>query len=558
MRLERHFMQFRDLDRQTLIGMADLFQDTASPPKNGRQAVSLWPRADAFCSILLPYQQRSISFIKQALSGYGTYHPYNGCYLGASPGLGKTRMATAGLLHAGFSKRTRVLVTGPLAARGSWCNQDSDLPTCFGISPQPLESLSDCRGWSSGWAYMHFDIIAKYWSSLKPEAIIVDEAHLLSNTSSNRTSAMRNLSRYESVQSRLLLSATPAPKTRLDLYPQLVIMQPGSWSEGAEEFGIRYYGGHREQTRGGNQSYMVFEKPTNTDELRRRLCDFTLRYGRWDVEDLGAAPVRRRAIEVDVKAETAQEYWDILEEIKKQRRDLIESYDIVTVLGKKMRMTPDGLRSMGYRGPKIKGPRQLIALSQAISALARAKAPKAAGIAVEALKRHKLVVVFTGRKKSASLIVGMLKDLGIKTAGPLTGELAPDKRWGVCKEFAGWDTGVLVGTRDSTGISNHYLSKATCAIIVAPHWNPDGNLQAEGRLLDVSEAGLVDKEVIYVLGKGSAVDRKILDLIDEKEKESTRLMGESEASALAATLLDGEDSARRSFRKIWETMHDGN
>ena len=465
-------------------------------------------------------------------------------------------MATAGLLHYGLTKNSKVLVMGPLAARGSWCNEDSDLSRVFGIVPQMLHNHQDIRNWTSGWAYIHLEIIASHWSSLTPEALVIDEAHLLANSSANRTYAVRNLSRYKSVQARLLLSATPAPKTRMDLYPQLVIMQPGSWSGGTESFGVRYYGGKRQHTYGGNQSYMVYEKPTRTDELRRRLCDFTLRYGRWDVEGLGAAPVNRRAVEVDVKAETAEEYWKILEEIKKTKREAIESYDVITVLGKRMRMTPEGLKSMQYRGPKQKGPQHLIALSQAISALAKAKAPKAAGIVVDALKRHKLVVVFTERRASAQLIVDMLKEKHIPVSGPLTGQLAPDKRWGVCKEFASRDSGVLVGTRASTGISNHYLSKATCAIITAPHWNPDGNLQAEGRLLDVSQAGLVSKEVIYVLGKGSSVDRKILELINEKEQESIRLMGESEAGNLAATLLAGEGSAQKSFKQLWEAMHD--
>jgi hypothetical protein len=64
------------------------------------------------------------------------------------------------------------------------------------------------------------------------------------------------------------------------------------------------------------------------------------------------------------------------------------------------------------------------------------------------------------------------------------------------------------------------------------------------------------REVLYVLAAGSAVDRRILELIEQKEKESTAILGESSEAALAASLLAGEGSQERSFKEVWESMQE--
>lgn len=542
------------------MNLTRLFAGGVTPHDKGSDAVAAWPEWLRSPPSFKAYQRRCMSFMHQGLTSYGLRsHRGSGCYLAASPGLGKTRMGVAGLLSAGISGQDPVIVVGPLAASESWCATDADPQQVFGITVDPLAT-----GRGHTWVYLHVEVLAKHWEDLadvlQPTAIIFDEAHLLSNPGADRTQAAYHLSRFPSVQKRLMLSATPAPKTRMDLASQLRIMQPEQW-ESPVDFGMRYYGGRYEQNR-GNIGYYVFEEPTNTEELRARLDLFTLRFGRWDVAELGAGRIQRRAIEVDVRGEYADRYWEKILEARsdwKAARALARESDIwVSLFGKRVRMTKGGMiagKDSKSRQPKNTGPNHLIALTRAIGALALAKVAPSIDIIVERLGVHRMVVAFTEIKEAAARITEGLRARGVATWGPLTGDELPHKRWPVCQEFAAAGRGALVATRASTGISNHCLSEVTCAVITAPWWNPDGNIQTEGRILpkpgDPKDG---DREVIYVLAKGSAVDQRILELVEMKEQESRAIMGESEASDLAASLLFGEGQQEQSFKEIWEAM----
>ena len=163
---------------------------------------------------LRPYQREGVAFIRA--TDYLTY-------LGDPPGLGKTIQAiTAALYLPG-----RILVIAPAGARDVWKREIESMTT---------ESVFVFRPTSKKVPTNEKFVVASYDALLsrqdqllkvKPDLVILDEAHYVKNKEAERTKAVHDS--LISIPRRLLLSGTPAMNRVDEVRKQLEFIHPGEW-----------------------------------------------------------------------------------------------------------------------------------------------------------------------------------------------------------------------------------------------------------------------------------------------------------------------------------------
>jgi superfamily II DNA or RNA helicase len=167
---------------------------------------------------LRPYQRAGVAFIRA--TDYLTY-------LGDPPGLGKTITAiTAALYLPG-----RILVIAPAGARDVWKRE---------IESWTTESVFVFRPTSKKTPTNEKFVVASYDALLsrqdqllkvKPDLVILDEAHYVKNKEAERTKAVHDS--LISIPRRLLLSGTPAMNRVDEVRKQLEFIHPGEWGDEA-------------------------------------------------------------------------------------------------------------------------------------------------------------------------------------------------------------------------------------------------------------------------------------------------------------------------------------
>ncbi len=475
------------------------------------------------------YQRQSVTFLRNVTREAG------GAILGLDAGLGKSITGLQALWLDGYLQRPGLIV-GPLGARGVWCEPESDALRHYSLSVMPLEGTTpnvDILKSGYQWFFIHYDVLPN-WQSwlfqyLRPASIIFDEIHYCMNPDGKRYKSALAIAGYKGTERRYGLTGTPIPKTRMDLFGQLAVVQPGQWSSSKYPYGIRYCNARRMSHNEG-LGHWVFDGQTNTDELRARLAGVYLRFTKADVASDLPKLVRHR-IDVTLPPDVQREYNQAKNSILKWMEE------------KGRRNAPTKL-ILGDTEIKIEDERpqalQLITVSALKSILDRGKLPQAHTVINDLLKQHRRLVVFTWKRDSAKQLYSQLvlsyKNTQLEIFGPIDG--ADD--WGVrratAKQFAKANWSVLVATRGSVGIAINELATADACLQVTPDWNPDGNLQAESRL---HREGATSPEIhsYYMLAKNTLDDR-VLHLIESKSKEATALAGHDRAGMSLASDLD--------------------
>jgi len=163
---------------------------------------------------LRPYQRAGVAFIRA--TDYLTY-------LGDPPGLGKTIQAiTAALYLPG-----RILVIAPAGARDVWKREIESMTTesVFVFRPTSKKVPSNEK-----FVVASYDALLSRQDQLlavKPDLVILDEAHYVKNKEAERTKAVHDC--LISIPRRLLLSGTPAMNRVDEVRKQLEFIHPGEW-----------------------------------------------------------------------------------------------------------------------------------------------------------------------------------------------------------------------------------------------------------------------------------------------------------------------------------------
>ena len=165
---------------------------------------------------LRPYQREGVAFIRA--TDYLTY-------LGDPPGLGKTIQALVAALYL----PGRILIIAPAGARDVWKRE---------IESWTTESVFVFRPTSKKTPTNEKFVVASYDAllsrqdqllAMKPDLVILDEAHYIKNKEAERTKAVHDS--LISIPRRLLLSGTPAMNRVDEVRKQLEFIHPGEWGD---------------------------------------------------------------------------------------------------------------------------------------------------------------------------------------------------------------------------------------------------------------------------------------------------------------------------------------
>jgi SNF2 family DNA or RNA helicase len=460
-----------------------------------------------------------------------------GIIVGCDVGLGKTMISLQSLWLDGFLQK-KGLVIGPLAAADTWCSEKGDPWKHYGLKIKPLtSSTADVRElYGADWFFIHFDIV-EYWqavifANLQPASIVIDEIHNLCNTKSRRHQSVRALSFCNSIVRRIGLTGTPIPKDRMDLYGELEILQPNQWGTYVD-FGVRYSNGHREALT-EEKSFWVFDAETRTEELRARLAGTYLRLTKQDIVDSVLPKLIREPINIELNPEVRAEYQKAKADIVRFREERRLGQPLPT----KIR-----IGSMDYDMPRDKlAGAPLVITTTLKSILDKGKIAKASSVVKDLMAKHRKLVVFTWQIDAAKLLVKELKPhfekAHVGLFGPITGNITDlEKRIAIATEFAQCSApAVIVATRGSAGVSINVLNCADAVLQVTPDWNPDGNIQAEGR---VHRKGNTYPEVhSYYMLAPKTLDDRVLELIRTKAECARSLSDQDEDGLNLACELD--------------------
>jgi len=479
---------------------------------------------------LMDHQRRSVGLCRLVCRESA------GILVGADIGSGKSIVALQSMWLDGFLAKSGVII-GPLAARDTWCGEDSDARKHYGLHVHPVSgTVALPKYFEPGrWYFCHYDILG-YWHStifrdLKPESMIVDESQDLCNPRSDRHKSAKSLSMCSCIKRRILLSGSPIPKNRLDLYGQMAIAQPLQWGSWVD-FGVAYCNGHKESHTEEGEGHWVFDGRTGTEELQARLAGGYLRYTKDQIaEDL--PKLERHRIDIELDSESKDAYHLALTDIRKYRETLEHGAPLPSKIS---------FGGVAFTVPKSKPPAaELLVTSALKSILDAGKLPHAKRVIEDLLAAgHRKIVVGTWRRESAKILLNSLTNgpgaLKIRVFGPVTGNMEWGKRLDLAQQFARESgAAVYVATRGSVKYSINALSAADACLQITPDWNPDSNLQFEGRMHRKGNPNALVHS--YYMLSPDTLDDRILELLRDKGREAVEISSaDTEGAHLAADL----------------------
>lgn len=478
--------------------------------------------------LLEDHQRRSVTFIRQATP------QRQGCILGAFAGAGKTIPTLQALWLDGYLHRS-LLICGPLSSRETWCGPNSDAKRHFDMDVCPLVGTTPNERLlqEHQWFFIHYDIVGPWLSVLgrafTAASLVVDESQDVCNFSAQRTKDVIALSKKSTIERRVLLSGTPIPKTRMDLWAQLAIAQPNQWSDTPHKFGVRHLDGKRLSHEEG-QGHWVYEGESNTLELRARLAGVYLRYT--DEVDSTIPKLKREVIDLSKDVDLT-EYWTAQASGVKKKGPKKDKKPSETIKAGNLDISLDAPRIPDQ--PKTHYPAQLVSLTQLIVLLEKAKARASVSEIVKRTGQYEKLIVFCWMRETAKLIAQELKRYANQAypadwiVGPVDGSIVEDKRVPYLRKFAELDRGVFVCTRGAFKTSRNELACASLAVQISPGWNPSENIQTEAR---IKRKGNSHAEVtaLYFRVPGT-VDDLFLSILEKKAKES-RAMADADTQGL--------------------------
>lgn len=166
---------------------------------------------------------------------------------------------------------TRPVWRGELRALGSLGGEDD----FFAFQGNEIREDTWARAGRARFWFIHYELVSVWMPRLlvnpvgRPSVVVIDEAHWLRNSRSQRTG--RVLKSIATISKRILLTGTPVANRPRELWSLLTILD-GTHSWGSEyAFRLRYCGGY-------DAGYGLQDsEPTNTEELRARLRNSYLR-----------------------------------------------------------------------------------------------------------------------------------------------------------------------------------------------------------------------------------------------------------------------------------------
>lgn len=391
--------------------------------------------------------------------------------LADDPGLGKTWQA----IEWARRRQHRKLVVAPKVVLGQWREA---IRIRHSTTGDDVHTRLRASTWGVGeWNIVNYEYLPKLEEVQGDFDLIVDEAHLCTNTKAARTKHILKLS---SNASRVLLLTGTPPAQPSRLWPFLLM----TGERDAKEFfpyALRYCGAER------NDFGWDFSGATHLDELKDELVHVMVRRTKAEVlSDL--PPIMRTTLVIDNEAGTTGDRNAIIK--------LDNEIEHRVALGHKI----DGIGEI-----------------QSLRAAASRQKIKTTIEYIQALGPTKVVVFCQFRETMQALIEGLADELPLEESGVavIHGDTSDDLR----QELISWfkkpaenEWNVLILQSGVGGLGLDGLQVASTAIVHDLPWTKDELDQIESRLHRQGQKSSVN--IVSVLST-SRVEKKMLAAIQE-------------------------------------------
>lgn len=416
-----------------------------------------------------------------------------GTLLGDEMRVGKT--LTAAFSHE--PEMGKLVVIAPLIAREVWLGwlrriwPDTEIGIMVGKAYDPEQARKPI-------VFGHYDIIT-HWQNGDPiGTLILDEGHVLTNSTSYRSTAATLLANR--AERAIVCTGTPiwnmpvGKKRGSGLWAVLGLIAPGAFG-GFHDFARRYAA--PQSTAYGT----VYTGLSNGDELTARLSEVMIRR-RWIDVQQDLPPITRSVAIVDLTP--------------KQRREL----DIAAQNLRESDRTSTAAELARYR-----------------DALSIVKLPATVAVAEKSLTNGEPVVIWTWHRDTADALLQLLGAGGFEVYA-MTGDTAQHRREMIMAQWKQHKAAALIVTM-AVGQVGIDLSHSHQPIFAEIDWTPAMISQAEMRTFHPSRA----MNVTYVVAD-HFVDRKIVDALVRKFESASPIdlsTGEAAIASINSAFRGVED-----------------
>lgn len=466
---------------------------------------------------LFPHQQEGVAFLVE----------HQKAILADEMGLGKTRQAILAALQ--ITKGGIVLC--PASLKTNWARE------ILLVDPDANIAIADAAatyhyntgdGYSSNWYIANYDIadrerIGSEIGAFMPTTLILDEAHYIKSSSTNRTKAAL---RYADMASAVfLLTGTPILNRPMELYTLLeAIDHPLAFTKDGKP---NWYGYARRYCAAYQREFWRIVKDKSgkvvidpsTGRPMRRKFSFLDTSGASHLDELAeklSTAYLRRTKEILGDKLPAKIIDNVPIEIAPEYRKAYESAwdDYMTYL----QNAPEGSEKKDLGNIDLA--RHIIEINKLKQVASRGKVPHVVEAAAEIIENGEKVIIFTQYKETLANIVAELKARKIRGV-KLSGDDNAQARQTAVDYFQHKDEIKAFVANIKAGGVGLTLTAASTVLFADMEWTPALHSQAEDRAHRIGQNRLVN--VHYYVAK-ETVDEDIVDLLGKKQQVITKVL----------------------------------
>ena len=451
---------------------------------------------------VFPHQEKGIKFLLTK----------NNRILGDDMGLGKTLMSTIASIESGAEK---ILIVCPANAKINWFREVNAY-----IPEEDITIIKSGHWAPKKYTIINYDILKNFHTIIDGrktykdyeiirhlddegfDLIILDEAHMVKNPSSNRAKIINQISK--NIKRRWLLTGTPLANRPMDFFNLLKICDSpvtASW----KQYAFRYCDGKKFKKKLKNGNYRdiwITDGASNLEELHDRTKNLILRRKKDDHLDLPPKIVAPYYIEIDDMGEYNRVFDEYLEWAKSE-------------------------------GKRLGAGRHMVELIVLRKYLALEKTKQSIALAEQAIENGKKVIIFTNFTHSFDTLMKHFGKLAVGHNGKMNGT---QKQNSVDQFQNNPKIKVFVGNLISAGTAIT-LTEAEVVIMNDLDFVPANHSQAEDRAHRIGSTSTTNVYYPIVVG---TIDEMMFKILEKKRRIIDTVIGDEHVSMDIEEDLFGE------------------
>lgn len=451
---------------------------------------------------VFPHQEKGIKFLLTK----------NNRILGDDMGLGKTLMSTIASIESGAEK---ILIVCPANAKINWFREVNAY-----IPEEDIAIIKSGHWAPKKYTIINYDILKNFHTIIDGrktykdyeiirhlddegfDLIILDEAHMVKNPSSNRAKIINQISK--NIKRRWLLTGTPLANRPMDFFNLLKICDSpvtASW----KQYAFRYCDGKKFKKKLKNGNYRdiwITDGASNLEELHDRTKNLILRRKKDDHLDLPPKIVAPYYIEIDDMGEYNRVFDEYLEWAKSE-------------------------------GKRLGAGRHMVELIVLRKYLALEKTKQSIALAEQAIENGKKVIIFTNFTHSFDTLMKHFGKLAVGHNGKMNGT---QKQNSVDQFQNNPKIKVFVGNLISAGTAIT-LTEAEVVIMNDLDFVPANHSQAEDRAHRIGSTSTTNVYYPIVVG---TIDEMMFKILEKKRRIIDTVIGDEHVSMDIEEDLFGE------------------